>query len=134
MSGTLSVPAQPEAILISKYHSSDYQTSFANQVPNWKIDSQEASRTLKYYRTGTGLYHVTDITSGTPDGFDVGADGVNPWFHSADYRTSLVNPTPDGRIDSVETSRVLKYWRTGTGDYHPTNSTPATVDGYDTGR
>jgi hypothetical protein len=133
MADTLTTQALPESLLLKRYHSADYQTSLAIQVPNGKIDTFEMQRLLKYWRNGTGEYHVTNVTPTTPDGYDVGSVGVNPWYHSADYQTSLVNQVPDGRIDIFEMQRVLKYWRNGVGEYHNTNVTTKTPDGYDVG-
>jgi hypothetical protein len=128
---SLSAPALPEVILIRKYHSADYQTSLFNQTPNWAFDTIEITRFLKLWRSTTG-YHVTDITSANPDGFAVGV-GATPWYHSADYQSSPGIQVPNGKIDTIELNRLLKYWRTGRGEYHGTNVTTATPDGYDFG-
>jgi hypothetical protein len=129
MSGTLSVAAQPEAIVIRKYHSADTRTSFMLMVPNWAIDSFEVNRVALYWRSADG-YHVVDSSPETPDGFDTGA-GPTPWHHSADYQTTPLNQAPNGRIDTFEMNRVYMYWRALNGQYQGTNVTTSTPDGYD---
>jgi hypothetical protein len=140
--GVLTLPAQPQ-LLLKRYHSADYQTIRRPplpplMVPDGKIDSIEMQRVLLYWSTGAGEYHVAEVTPDTPDGFNIGSSGTNPWFHDADYQTIRRPPlpplmVPDGKIDSVEMQRVLLYRSTGTGEYHVFGVTTDTPDGYNVG-
>lgn len=139
--GVLTLPAQPQ-LPLKRYHSADYQTMRRPPLkpimaPDGKIDSVEMQRVLLYWSTGSGDYHVANVATNTPDGFEVGASGISPWFHNVDYQTMRRPPqkpimAPDGKIDSVEMQRVLLYWSTG-GDYHVTNVATNTPDGYEVG-
>ena len=140
--GTLTTAALPP-LLLKRYHSADYQTWISPfedpiMVPNWQIDADELQRFNTYMRIGSGEYHVTDVSPGTPDGFDVGAAGNNTCFHSADYQTwtsPFDDPVliPNSVLDADEYQRVLTYVRMADGFYHLTDITPTTPDGYDIG-
>jgi hypothetical protein len=108
MANSVGLPANPAPLLLSRYHSADYKTSY------WTIDASEVSRFLSYWRAGGYQVNV-----GGFDGFMAGAGNTNGGYHSADYLpTRWV-------ITGTEVNRVLAYWRGG--GYHVD---PAGNDGY----
>jgi hypothetical protein len=112
--GGLTRTSSSGPLTIFRYHSSDYR------LPHWKIDTNEMTRALAYWRGGRYRPNLA-----MPDGYEETTNayaGRNSGRHSADYLS------PAWKIKVVEIARVLNYWRSG--GYHVDLSQP---DGYNAG-
>lgn len=105
--------------LETKPHTADYKHPSSNPQPgpDWKIDAQEYSRVLSFWRNGS-----YSVDPETVDGYIEGEAG-SPLgeLHDADYAE------PYWTIETGEAQRILAYWRAGA--YH-VQVDPPTEDGY----